>query len=131
MSSKGEEKIEKILKAARIKFKREVSFNDLKSFKGKPLRFDFAIFDSNGKIIALLDFDGRQHFEWIHYFHKTKIDFMTAQERDRAKNAYCLARQIPFIRIPYWELDNLTINTILTNPSFRVISKFHNDLLRR
>ena len=61
MSSKGEEKIAKILKANRIPFKQEVSFKDLKSLRGNLLRFDFAIF-SKGKIVALIEFDGEQHF---------------------------------------------------------------------
>jgi len=42
--SKFEDKVAKILRAGGLQFKREVSFSDLKSLKGKPLRFDFAIY---------------------------------------------------------------------------------------
>ena len=42
--SKGEEKIEKLLRSHFISFQREVSFPDLKSLQGNLLRFDFAVF---------------------------------------------------------------------------------------
>ena len=48
--SKFEDKIAKIFDDAHIRYKREVSFPDLKSLKGKPLRFDFALLDNNGRI---------------------------------------------------------------------------------
>lgn len=128
MSSKGEEKIAKILKANKIPFKQEVSFKDLKSLRGNLLRFDFAIF-SKGKIVALIEFDGEQHFHQVPHFQKTVFEFRQTQEWDRRKNAYCLKKNIPLIRIPYWDYENLTIEKILTNPSYRVTSKFHNDLL--
>ena len=128
MASKGEEKIAKLLKANGIPFKQEVSFKDLKSLRGNLLRFDFAIF-SKGKIVALIEFDGKQHFCQVPYFQKTIFEFRQTQEWDRRKNAYCLRKNIPLIRIPYWDYENLTIEKILTNPSYRVTSKFHNDLL--
>ena len=57
MPSKGEEKIANLLRAARINFKTEVSLPDLKSLKGKPLRFDFAIYKGN-KIAFFIEYDG-------------------------------------------------------------------------
>lgn len=65
--SKFEDKVAKILRAGGLQFKREVSFSDLKSLKGKPLRFDFAIYQ-NGRIVCFIDTDGRQHFEWVKHF---------------------------------------------------------------
>ena len=130
MASKGEEKIAKILKAHYIYYKTEVSFPDLKSLRGNLLRFDFAIY-SKGKIVALIEYDGEQHFHQVPYFQKTISEFRQTQEWDRRKNAYCLRKKIPLIRIPYWDFENLTIEKILTEPSYRVTSKFHNDLLNR
>ena len=72
--SKGEDKIASLLKSNRISFKQEVSFPDLKSLKGNQLRFDFAIF-SKGKLVALIEYDGEQHFHRVPYFHKTIAEF--------------------------------------------------------
>lgn len=127
--SKGEDKIAKLLTDARIKFKREVSFPDLNSFKGKPLRFDFGIYQKN-KLVCLIEADGEQHFRRVPRFHKTIIEFHQAQERDRRKNAYCLAKGIPLIRVPYWDYDKLTLDRLLTCQDYRVKSKFHSDLLK-
>lgn len=55
--SKGEQKIASIFSRARLNYKREVSFSDLKGAT-RPLRFDFAVYDSKGNLKFLLDFDG-------------------------------------------------------------------------
>lgn len=61
--SKMEDKIANLLSTHRIKFEREVSFPDLKSLKGKRLRFDFVLYDNHGCIIACIETDGQQHFK--------------------------------------------------------------------
>lgn len=53
------------------------------------------------------------------------------QEWDRRKNDYCIRKKIPLIRVPYWDLEELTIDKLLKNPAYRVKDKFHNDLLNR
>ena len=59
--SYGENKIEITLQNLGVKFETQYSFEGLK-FKGK-LRFDFAIFDDNNKLICLIEYQGIQHFE--------------------------------------------------------------------
>ena len=129
--SKLEEKVARLLSEGGLNFKREVSFSDLKSLKGGKLRFDFVVYNPNGTIGFFIEVDGRQHFQWTPHFQKTIFDFKKTQEWDRTKNAYCLKKKIPLIRIPYWEIENLTLRRILTNPDYRVVSKFHNDILIR
>lgn len=130
-TSKGEQKIIDILTKYRIRFKREVSFKNLNGAHNKPLRFDFAIFSSQGKFLGLIEFDGIQHFQYTPYFHKSKNDFHRQIEWDRKKNKFCLLNDIPLIRIPYWDIDNLTINSILHNNKYRVKNKDHNLMLAR
>lgn len=48
LSSRGEIKIHEILAKAGLNFKEEYIFPDLKSPNGRPLRFDFVIFDDEG-----------------------------------------------------------------------------------
>lgn len=124
--SKGEEKIKQILLANRIKFFQEVSFDDLHGSRNNLLRFDFEV-DRNDKILFLLEFDGRQHFEYIPYFHKNPSNFSKAREWDRRKNSYCLRNNIILLRIPFWRLDVLSLNDILTNKDYVVKTKWHND----
>lgn len=126
--SKGEDKIAKMLSEKGLQFKREFIFPDCKSLRGKSLRFDFAVF-KNGKLVVLIEVDGEQHFRYIPYFHRYKIAFQRQQEWDRRKNAYCLSKGIPLIRVPYWELDDLTFERLFTDPSMRVKNKYHNDLV--
>lgn len=130
MTSKGEQKIEKLLTSARLNFKREYIFPDLYGYKKVPLRFDFAVFQGK-KLVCLIEVDGRQHFEYVPHFHKTMSSFKRQQEWDRRKNKYCLMHGFPLIRVPYWSLENLSLQEIFTNPKFLVKDKFHNDNLRR
>ncbi len=44
-ASRGEIKIEEILQKSGLDFAEEYSFSDLVSNTGRPLRFDFAVFD--------------------------------------------------------------------------------------
>lgn len=53
----AEKRIIDILKSARIKYFREVSFKKCNSKKGFPLRFDFYFPHKN----LLLEYDGKQH----------------------------------------------------------------------
>lgn len=126
--SKGEQKLINIFRRNGIQFQREVSFEDLTGKKKTLLRYDFGLF-KNGRLVCLVEFDGEQHFRYVSHFHKNRSGFLKAQERDRQKNKYCLMRGIPLIRIPYWDLDKITLREILTNPKYKVVNKYHNDLL--
>lgn len=125
--SKGEKKIAILLQQAHIKYKQEYSFEGLYGINNRhPLRFDFVIFDKQNKVAACLDFDGRQHFTYVPYFHKTPIAFRRQKEYDIRKNKFCLKNKIPLIRIPYWELENLTLQKIFNTPEFIVKTPNHN-----
>jgi len=62
-SSRGEIKIEEILKEAGLSFQEEFSFPDLVGHNGRVLRFDFAVFDDNGDIDFLIEYQGIQHYQ--------------------------------------------------------------------
>ena len=49
-ASRGEIRIEEILREAGLNFKMEYIFPDLKSPNGRPLRFDFVVFGDDGLI---------------------------------------------------------------------------------
>ena len=62
-ASRGEIKIFEILTNAGLTFQEEYSFPDLISTSGRPLRFDFAVFDDNGDLDFLSEYQGIQHYE--------------------------------------------------------------------
>jgi len=129
-TSKGEQKLINLFRRGGIQFEREVIFDDLTGKKKVPLRFDFGLY-KNGRLICLVEFDGRQHYEYIPYFHKNISGFKRQQEWDRRKNKYCLMHNIPLIRIPYWDLEDLTLKKVLFTPDYVVKDKFHIDNLKR
>lgn len=101
----GATNIDNCLTFENIEFITEYVFIDL-----PRSRFDFAII-KNGKIDRLVEFDGKQHFESIEKWGGLELQ----QQRDKIKNEYALSHNIPLVRIPYWEQDNITIDMIMGN----------------
>lgn len=107
-TSLGEKIIKEILEKNNIIYKEQVIFSDLTG-KTRPLRYDFGIYE-NGSIVRLVEFDGIQHFEQQTYFSH---DLIATRESDEKKNEYAKKNNIPLIRIPYWEKNNLSLELIL------------------
>lgn len=101
-ASRGEIKIEEILNNTDLYYEEEYSFPNLISSSGRPLRFDFAIFDDNKELDFLIEFQGIQHYE-----AKSKFGGVSGLKRqqynDMKKREYCLKNNIKLIIIPYWD----------------------------
>lgn len=110
-SSKGEVKIEQILKENNIKYKTQYWFKDLK-YK-QYLKFDFCILDKNDNIQYLLEYNGIQHYEYVKYLHKNENNYKIAQHRDQLKKDYCINKNIPLYIIKYNE--EIVKNKIIFN----------------
>ena len=123
-TSSLEEHIISVLKKEKIKFQREKTYPDLKS---GYYRFDFWIPSLN----FLIEVDGEQHMKFSKKFHKSRQDFLKAQERDRRKNSYALAHKIPLYRIPYWEISNIHSFQDIIQNKFLVKDKWHCDNISR
>lgn len=119
--SKLEEKIVKILKKEKIRFQREKTFSDLR--KGK-YRFDFYIPNLDGAP-AIIEVNGRQHYEQVKKFQPTRKDFLAQKERDRRKISYCLAHGIDLYIIPYWDIDKIQCVKDLTKSIYKARSRWH------
>lgn len=92
--SKGEFEIRNILENKNIKFKQEYSFEDLKD--KDCLRFDFALLNENNELLALIEFQGEQHFNKSNGFYKEII-----VEHDKMKVEYCKNKDIKLYHIIY------------------------------
>lgn len=111
--SRGEIKIEDILKMNFIKYDREYIFPDLVSSSGRPLRFDFVVFDDDGNIDFLIEFQGEQHYTSVAHFGGQK-HLQIQKYNDMKKREYCLKRDYPLVTVPYWEYDELTYDYLFT-----------------
>jgi hypothetical protein len=101
-SSRGEIKICDILDAAGLAYQEEYSFPDLVSSSGRPLRFDFAVFDDNGDIDFLIEYQGIQHYEAKSKFGGAK-GLYQQKYNDTQKRLYCQKHGITLVAIPYWD----------------------------
>ena len=111
-SSRAEICIEEILLEAGLSFKMEYSFPDLKSDNGRPLRFDFVIFDDDGKIDFIIEYQGRQHYEPSQKFGGKK-GFYQQQYNDKRKRRFCALHDFNLIEIPYTEENLISYDYIM------------------
>ena len=104
----GEKNIAFLLQQNNIPFVKEYSNKELQ-YK----RFDFAILNNNQQVIRFIEFDGRQHYEESNSIWEKASSLSERQKRDQIKNEYTLSHNIPLVRIPYWERDNITLDMIM------------------
>ena len=105
----GEKNIQNILKENEFSFIAQYTQPSL--YKKK---FDFAIIQNN-KPIRLIEFDGQQHFNNLKGLWNSKESLADIQKRDKQKNQWAKQHNIPLVRIPYTERDNITLDLILGN----------------
>jgi very-short-patch-repair endonuclease len=102
--SKGELKIEKLLKENNIEFNYQHKFE--KCINKRQLPFDFYLPNFN----TCIEFDGKQHFEVFEKFGKES--FERTQKHDKIKNKYCKENNIKLIRIKYSDTNKTILNKL-------------------
>lgn len=110
-ASRGQIKICDILTDAGVDFQEQYSFPDLLGQSGRCLRFDFAVFDDNGDIDFLIQYQGIQHYE-----PKSKFGGWTGlrkqQYNDMKKRQYCKAHGYKLVIIPYTDQNMINYDYI-------------------
>ena len=101
-ASRGEIKISEILQMNGLNFKEEFEFDGLNSPNGRPLRFDFAVFDDDGNLDFLIEFQGKQHYQAVSKFGGAR-GLYQQQYNDNQKRRFCALNNITLIEIPYTE----------------------------
>lgn len=111
-ASRGEIKIEEVLTNAGLVFEEEYSFPDLVSSNGRPLRFDFAVFDDNHDLMFLLEYQGIQHYQ-----PKSKFGGYSGlrkqQYNDMQKRIYCKKNEIILLEIPFVDEGRINYDYIM------------------
>ena len=112
LRSVGEANIKKILQDNQIDFSQEKTFLDLINPDTQYLlRYDFYL----SKFNRLIEFDGEQHFKYKkgNCTWNNEENYLKTVHNDKIKNDYAKQHNIPLVRIPYWERDNITLDMLL------------------
>jgi hypothetical protein len=101
--SHGELNITNYLIYNNVNFTREYIFNDCRSPKNYPLRFDFYLINLN----LLIEFQGQHHFFPINNNPRSKYVHNKTKIHDNIKREYCKSKNIRLLEIPYSEKLNI------------------------
>ena len=134
MISKGEYETRQVLNKFGVKYSTQYWYDDLRTNKGRPVRFDFALFDSNDAVAGLIEYQGVQHFV------DKPLGFGKQQREvtDVMKREYCFLHNIPLFEITY--KDNIqdkiieimkSLNISYVNPVPSLEGGRCNDYLER
>ena len=116
-ASRGEIKIQEILQEAGLRFTMEQSFEGLNSPKGRALRFDFCVFDDEGNVDFLIEYQGKQHYEPSAKFGGKK-GFYQQQYNDNKKRRFCQMNNFTLVEIPYTEENLIDYDYIMTKAGY-------------
>lgn len=97
IQSAGERYVASLLDGMAVSYDKQYSFSDCKH--KQVLRYDFAVFNNN-KILYLIEYNGKQHYEPIEFFGG-KQGFKNTVTRDVIKQEYCDTHHIPLLILPY------------------------------
>ena len=111
-NSHGEFLIAQLLDENNILYERDKSFLELSQETGRNLRFDFIIYNKDHSVNRFVEFDGRQHYFGPEASWSNCDNLETIQERDTIKNNFCYSHGYTLIRIPYKEIQNITLDSI-------------------
>lgn len=116
-ASRGEIKIHEILEENNFNFKEEYIFKGLCAPNGTPLRFDFVVFDDDGKIDFIIEYQGKQHYEPSSKFGG-KRGLYQQQFNDNKKRRFCALHDLKLIEIPYYEENLISYDYILKRAGY-------------
>lgn len=79
--------------------------------------FDFCLFDDDGKIQSLIEYQGRQHYEAVSKFGGYK-GYYQQKHNDDMKRRYCFLHNIPLIEIPYTDENKISYDYIIQKTGY-------------
>lgn len=113
IKSNGEKQLNSLFEQNNIRYKTQISFDDLKD-KGR-LYFDFGIYNNNNELLCLIEYNGIQHYKEIPFFGGEE-GLKKQKYRDQLKISYCKQHNIPLIIFNSLEEININkINEVINN----------------
>lgn len=97
--SKGESRIAEFMQKEGIEYISQKTFDDCKN-KAK-LPFDFSV-EKDGEVLFLIEYQGIQHYQPVDFFGGGKY-YKERVVLDSIKSDFCEQKQIPLMKIPYYE----------------------------
>ncbi|MDB4726515.1 hypothetical protein OAF54_03670 [bacterium] len=74
----------------------------------------------NDELKLGVEYNGRQHYEYVPFFHRNKDAFYNQKYRDELKRIYCKENGIKLIEVPYTvkvpDIENYIIKQLPSNP---------------
>lgn len=95
----------------------EQSFEGLTSTSGRLLRFDFCVFDDDGNIDFLIEYQGKQHYMPSSKYGG-KRGFFQQQYNDDKKRRFCAMNGYKLIEIPYTDEYNIDYDYIMKKAGY-------------
>lgn len=92
--------IQEFLKNNDINYKTEVTFSSLISETKHKLRFDFGIYNSNGNLLFLIEYQGPQHYFPVELFGGEQY-LQKLHKHDLMKKEYCNKNNILLVEYNY------------------------------
>lgn len=116
--SKGESIIAAYLQQHNIQYKSQYTDASLRTNANGQYKFDFALLNEKEQPIAMIEFNGKQHYEQSDFFG----DLEDIKYRDKQKSIWCQQHDIPLLIIPYWKMDNIeeALNNFVKTQTERV-----------
>lgn len=108
--SRLELKVEMVLEEAGFDFTTEYIYPDLVASSGRPLRFDFAVFDEDGNVDFLVECQGSQHYQ-VKNGNYAKLK--AQKYNDTQKRMYCYKHNIPLVFVDFHEIHSITLEEIM------------------
>jgi len=118
IKSQAEKFIREYFQKNNINFDTQVCFEDLVNPEtGHVIYYDFALKDKSNNIVALLEYQGKQHNPFLN----SEFGKQQREITDSLKYDYCNVYNIPFYEIWYFEnleeeLNKILINVLHVNP---------------
>ena len=111
--------IQEWFKKNKILFNTQQTFDDLRNpITNRKLRFDFSIIDKNNRIIALLEYQGIQHYKKIDYHNFGK---QQREITDQLKKNYCNNNDIKLYEIRYDQKIEIELEKIIQELNYMSI----------
>lgn len=100
--SYGEIQVKNILEELGVKYKQEKLITVPIWGKDHLIRADFYLPKQN----CIIEFNGKQHYEYMPEYHKSEGSFQYQQERDKALELHCLKNNINLLVFRYTDFKS-------------------------